>query len=325
MCGLCGAAGTLFQDDVNVFSQLLLISSLRGRDSTGVATATRHNYIKMRKEVYDSSYWLNREFGKSKILSTTADVIIGHCRAATVGTVTHQNAHPFDTGRYISAHNGTIVNEDIIEEAKKTKRTDSEVMFRMMERDGIKPVLARLSDKDAYAITMYDKETKELIFARNERRGLYIAVSEKRDSIFWASEFYMLKMVLNRQNPIIKAEVYFLHPGHIYRVKVSDITRGEEPWSSEAIRPEPEEGEKVEEIKNGQTEAGEQKPDFLPPFLTDPKPKVEVFDQQALIERTFNGNSASGFVCLECDKPIASGFMCLDCTYSGQIGRQRMM
>jgi glutamine amidotransferase len=64
------------------------------------------------------------------------EVLVAHVRRGTVGPVSLENTHPFQSGRWVFAHNGTITEVDRLRGASSATRlaevlgsTDSEVFF----------------------------------------------------------------------------------------------------------------------------------------------------------------------------------------------------
>jgi glutamine phosphoribosylpyrophosphate amidotransferase len=247
LCGLCGLAGTgISTKDIDAFETLFGISYLRGPHSTGLMTYNpskgfRKKPIQINKRLGPSPSFLqadsSKPFGDRQFGSIFTEVFLGHCRYATVGKIDIDNAHPFDTGKYVSAHNGTLID---LKYSKDDKKTDSQMMFEDMESKGISPVLEDLSAFSAYAVSIFNKQTKELTFARNSERGLSVGVSKSRDVMFWASELDMLKFMAGRSAHKIELEYYVFEPDKIYTTAVKDIKgKNHNFWSIEDIKPKP--------------------------------------------------------------------------------------
>jgi predicted glutamine amidotransferase len=217
MCGLAGIAGTLERvqgrDDFATFSQLLLVSSFRGTDSTGVVGRKfrddkgETNMVKM---TLPSPEFL--DMAKTRSLIVDSDqLLIGHCRSKTVGDVKKSNAQPFDFDNVVGTHNGTLdwATKNTLEGPGIHFGTDSEALYYRLDRDGLDKMLAMTSKEDAMALVWYNKKDHTLNFYRNDRRPLYYVYDEKRERIFWASEAGMLYLILNR-NKIAFQKVHML-------------------------------------------------------------------------------------------------------------------
>lgn len=154
-----------------------------------------------------------------------ADVIAGHVRFATRGELNVENTHPFDMKNLVGMHNGTLNAWKYNDKVK----TDSELMFAEMNKEGVLPVLKTLTDADAYAIVVYDKVLDKLIFARNNQRTLYFCSNERRSVMYWASEQWMLEVVFERNKEKMKGGVFYFSPHKMYSLNPDDVTHNYDP------------------------------------------------------------------------------------------------
>ena len=134
MCGIIGYIGK--NKAAPILMEALKRLEYRGYDSAGFCTINKNNIL------------IEKDIGKiqeieNKINFNGLDGSVGisHCRWATHGNVTKENAHPHtDCGRMISiVHNGIIENfselkEKLIKKGHKFKSaTDTEVIAHLIE------------------------------------------------------------------------------------------------------------------------------------------------------------------------------------------------
>lgn len=232
MCGLAGMAGPgITSIDLRMLQDLMYVSGLRGRDGTGVLQgrtfrkSLEYFVEKSRSEVsYFLWYHEYAKKGRNKVLDDVmANFFVGHVRAATKGRISDDNSHPFDVGRIIGCHNGTLRDKKYEDENK----TDSEMMFQDINDRSLGTVLRDLDKDSAYAISLLDKRTNELIFVRNSQRTLYFTYHQKRKVFYWASEREMLLLCAARYgieigpiNPFNTEVVYYFKPDEVQAGRV---------------------------------------------------------------------------------------------------------
>jgi predicted glutamine amidotransferase len=199
MCGHVGLAGRLEIADEKTFKRLLLFDYLRGPDSTGMAVRKKADgdvkILKMASHPLD--FFDSKHF--SPLLSSyTSDVFLGHNRAATKGKVNTINAHPFECGHIIGAHNGTLDNSSWIAVEKMTNsdtEVDSLAIFLAIEKHGIEETYKNLWG--AWALVWIDTDKGTINFVKNNKRSLYYCMSEDQTKLMWASEFPMMQCAMD--------------------------------------------------------------------------------------------------------------------------------
>lgn len=215
MCGIVGmisrrSAGFNYSD-MEMYEGMLLIDSLRGKDSTGVFTRFRNGDVRVIKHgshpynLFRTDEW--KDF-KNQVIQR-GKFVIGHNRAATRGLVTTDNAHPFVEENIILVHNGTLREQENLTSEKTD--VDSHAIAHALANDSYAEVLPQING--AFALVWYDTETDRLYATRNEERPLNLVVSN--DILFLASEAWMAGIPASRNNIQVTANVE-IQPGEIY-------------------------------------------------------------------------------------------------------------
>lgn len=246
MCGLAGMVQTHDHDvpkpdSIEAFIQLSVLSQLRGYDSAGLAglwrsdakasKAFRHGW--MVHKALSSPYEVFKQFqnglldwhankrtkkDRNKFHAPHLVACIAHARAATVGSVSAENAHPFSFGnqRFIGVHNGTLTAPEKIYLALKDQpplpdtveptkdyaqgakvATDSEIALYCLYRWGIEKVYPLL--EGAWAIVWFSETDGTVNFIRNYQRDLYWTFSHIDHTIHWVSEKAMFEFLAQRE------------------------------------------------------------------------------------------------------------------------------
>jgi len=197
MCGIVGMAGAIGGKEETALKQLLIVDSLRGVDSTGVAVIPRTNGDpKIAKQV-GNPFELMEHKTFERAMAGANRAIIGHNRFGTVGGASRANAHPFDFETVVGVHNGTISNKHRLDGGNDFV-VDSAAIFNHIDKHGVKDVVDKVVG--AYCLVWWDKYTDEINFIRNSQRPLWMVYSEDEKNLFWASEYWMLSSVLSRND-----------------------------------------------------------------------------------------------------------------------------
>ena len=227
MCGLVGVAGDLDKKSIEAFNTLLIWNQVRGSHSTGVGSIRKANGGGGVLRSVGPPCFLMDSKQYDEFVNPSMKVIIGHGRHRTVGEVSPSNAHPFNTGDVIGAHNGTL---DWWSQKHLDDRgefgTDSEALINAISQRGAEAVIPEIDG--AWALTWYDKRTGRLNMLRNDKRPLNIAFSKDRKTMFWASELIMLEAALQRAGIEYDGEGY---------VKIDQLWSWAIPGDGKVIQP----------------------------------------------------------------------------------------
>lgn len=210
MCGIVGLIGKPSMAQVQVFDTMLASSVGRGYDSTGVAGTNGGNPATFKHIV--TPIELMRYGGYRKVVMPTNIAIFGHCRAATRGSVSVKNAHPFQYEHITMVHNGTLDKKMDVDGIKNSDlpETDSETIAISIAQKGIEATWKELAG--AASIIFWDTKEGSLNFISNGKRPLCFAHTADKAHLLVASERWMLEVpAVNGGWKLHKGEVW--NPG----------------------------------------------------------------------------------------------------------------
>jgi len=107
MCGIVGCAGTINKAAKDALAELLVIDSIRGAHSVGLAGVRVSDEVNVHKKAMLPHDYLQTK-GYQDMMLPIQKILIGHNRWATKGLVNNTNAHPFEFDGVVGVHNGTI-------------------------------------------------------------------------------------------------------------------------------------------------------------------------------------------------------------------------
>lgn len=183
MCGLISIISKkpmgFTQKELTLFKQGLYTTALRGIDSTGIFGIKRSGNIFGLKDATSSSEFIaSKEYNLFESTAyLDAKILVGHCRSATKGIKTEENAHPFLAGNTILVHNGTIYNHQSL----ANTNTDSEaIAIALDQEEPLKTIPTLLG---AFALIWYNIKKKHFYITRNEERPLWVIQEDNFDFI----------------------------------------------------------------------------------------------------------------------------------------------
>ncbi len=175
---------------------------LRGEDSTGMMQyLSRPNTYDVAKSPYEGSMFAKTR--RAQAMYCHADepgFTVLHHRAATRGSVSPENAHPFEHREgekvIVGVHNGTLhsahTNYD-----KKRFDVDSDFMLYKMMKEGASKALG---DVRGAIATIWWEGDKTLKLFCNGERSLFFAFVRNKNVMLIASEAGMLYWLASRNN-----------------------------------------------------------------------------------------------------------------------------
>lgn len=194
MCGHVGIAGVLESRDEATMKRLFLLDYFRGPDSTGLAALRKTGEVKIAKIASHPLDFFDTKSFTSTLSAYNSTVLLGHNRAATRGKVNGMNAHPYEYGHIVGAHNGTLDLgswQDLEQKLGHETDVDSMAIFECIEKFGIEATVPLL--RGAWALVWIDTQQGTLNFLRNKERDFWYAYTDDFKKLFWASEWPMIR------------------------------------------------------------------------------------------------------------------------------------
>lgn len=214
MCGIVGYVQTKILavevDDQykQALAELLYIDSLRGMDSTGVACIPKDRRFKpllLKKAVPGFEFVNLDEYEAVQEAQANPGIFIGHNRAATRGSVTDANAHPFVAKHITLVHNGSIINHwslnSGLSHLDPGAQVDSCHIAHAIAREGAEKTLANLDGPAA--LVWHDSKENSMNIALTEGRSIRW-IFDIHGTCWFASEREMLWAVLVRNRIEVK-------------------------------------------------------------------------------------------------------------------------
>ena len=198
MCGLCGVLSPqLSKFDIEIFKQLMIMSTLRGEDGAGIIAVPK----KLSKELIvlrsqTTAAELACSYAYIQATKKPITCLVGHARLPTSGSYNIEDVHPHVVGPIIGVHNGTM--KKVRDQVVGVNDSDSKMLFQSIADYGLDDTIRR--SEGAYALSFIDKRADLLYFLRNSERPLHFATVESLpNTLFWASEANFLHTVLSRR------------------------------------------------------------------------------------------------------------------------------
>lgn len=204
-------------DDLKVFKNLLYYNMTRGEDSTGVGLVPRNsqNDIRLLKCLGPAVDLCNNIKFESAIKSGWHCAWLGHNRAATVGTISQKNIHPFLFDNILGMHNGTIEQHCRYKMKDHTQfGTDSEALIYNIDLVGVEKIIPQL--EGSWTLAWYSRKDHTINFLRNEKRPLAYVFGEGRKIMYFNSELDTLAGALRRNMVKWDADKFSILPENMW-------------------------------------------------------------------------------------------------------------
>lgn len=232
MCGLHGIMTKTREINADEFIRSAFTANmLRGTDSSGVASIeTASNLYDSHKLPVSGNYFVQDGVAQRIInrAGAAGQITMCHVRAATVGSVSLANAHPFvveqqgatpEDGRVvIGMHNGTLQRWQSHKNAKYYT-VDSEWAINHIAEEGFD---AFEDIYGAFCFVWWDSDKPgTLNIARNKERSLYV-VMLANGGMAYASEAGMLHWLLERHRVEVDGDILELEADYWYRFDMAN-------------------------------------------------------------------------------------------------------
>lgn len=219
MCGIVGVFGQVGIREDRIFKDMLRVDVVRGRDSTGIAAIRPDGGADTYKNVVLPEDLLSAA-AVDALFKRVNRGWIGHNRAATKGKVTVKNAHPFIFDHIVGVHNGTLSNQDLLEDGDLFE-SDSKAVFNHLCKLGHADMWRNLNG--AAALVWWDCKKKTYNLLRNWQRPLFYATDQFKRTLYVASEAWMIGACCTRDNRNVQlSEIKSVEPHTLYSFTFTD-------------------------------------------------------------------------------------------------------
>lgn len=234
MCGIVGLMtneimlGKSLETRNKFFEQALIMDTLRGKDSTGMFGST------IEQSVGDQLGWLkstddgfnfvrDNEYSGYVNSKTPYKFLVGHNRAATVGSVVADNAHPFQEGPITMVHNGSLWTTETLPQSMRALgvEVDSHAICHNLAKYDAEEIIPLIDG--AFTLVWHDNRDDSLNIVRNSQRPLHLAKVKGEETLLFMSEAAMLYAVSSRIRGLEIEDIVYPKVGHYMKFSAWDI------------------------------------------------------------------------------------------------------
>ena len=212
MCGIFGLV-TLKKNNfkrsefIKISNKLFQLSESRGKEASGLAVINDGKLVIQKSPLRPSKFIKTKPFKDliQDISKKDCSSFIGHARLVTNGyEQENSNNQPFSRLNFTGVHNGVIVNTDELEASSKVKRDsrlDSELIAILLSERSIDEIEKSveklyLNGLGTMSIAMFPHSSNNLLLGTNNG-SLYYVYNSTKDCFIFASEFYILKKLID--------------------------------------------------------------------------------------------------------------------------------
>ncbi len=235
MCGIVGYIGN--RKAAPILIKGLKSLEYRGYDSAGICTI--NNKETLSKKDIGKIEEIDK---KISLVDLEGNIGISHCRWATHGPVTKENAHPHTdcSGKISIVHNGIIENYNELKKELEKKghkfssETDTEIIAHLIEenyngdlKDAVLKALKKL--EGSYALGIIHSDHNELIAARNESP---LIIGTGKNENFISSD---VPAILEHTKNVVYLENERIAVLKKYKVEIFDLDGNKKELKTEQI------------------------------------------------------------------------------------------
>lgn len=233
----------------DILTDGMVITSLRGQDSTGVFQIQDTLKPYMYKKAMPAALFVDDATAQTYAASMARSMLtVVHCRAATHGSISDRNAHPFEVPYtdkngveqlLLGVHNGSLHGWQSAAGADKFQ-VDSAFALAQIAKRGPDFLKDGIPD-GAYSFVWWNSAAPTMAhFARNTERPMWMLRSKDKHHIVFASEPLMTSAVLDRRGQLGEFEdtVFSTNPHTHYVVdtqrkelEIQEVSHWEAPKS----------------------------------------------------------------------------------------------
>lgn len=231
MCGIHGFINGKTKAEINTddfIKSAFVANMLRGTDSSGMAVVNTNGFRDVAKIPMAGMYLPSHKQAAALISKArqTNTASMCHVRAATSGSITYDNAHPFyitddDGNEIVGVHNGTLNNWANKEGGKDYNVDSAWALSRILTEK----VDAFEEFSGAFAFVWWTSEKPGVLnMARNKERPLFVALTED-DNLVYASEAGMIHWLCERHRIKLKGSIKELEEDRWYEFDIENPSK----------------------------------------------------------------------------------------------------
>ena len=231
MCGIHGFINGKTKAEINTddfIKSAFVANMLRGTDSSGMAVVNTNGFRDVAKIPMAGMYLPSHKQAAALISKArqTNTASMCHVRAATSGSITYDNAHPFyitddDGNEIVGVHNGTLNNWASKEGGKDYNVDSAWALSRILTEK----VDAFEEFSGAFAFVWWTSEKPGVLnMARNKERPLFVALTED-DNLVYASEAGMIHWLCERHRIKLKGSIKELEEDRWYEFDIENPSK----------------------------------------------------------------------------------------------------